>query len=152
MKGLALFIIGLLLGAVLTALIVGRQLDSAYLERKAMQNKVLELQDTIKRLESALADQQNQSIRIEQVKVSLIDPPSAFIALDLEEAALRLLSDLIGKDVERIDLRLVHNLVHDRIVEIEGKRFKFMVRGIQLYRQVEVMLEAQPLPAEGIEP
>lgn len=152
MKGLAFFILGLLLGAVLTALVVGRQLDNAYLERKAVQNKVLELQDTIQRLEAALADQQNQSISIEQVKVSLINPPSPFVALDLEEAALRLLSDLVGKDVGRIDLRLVHNLIHERIVEVEGKRFKLLVRGIQLYRQVEVMLEAQPLQAESIEP
>lgn len=88
----------------------------------------------------------------EQVKVSLINPPSPFVALDLEEAAQHLLSDLIGQDVGRIDLRLVHNLVHERIVKVEGKRFKLLVRGIQLYRQVEVMLEPQPLQAESIEP
>ena len=55
----------------------------------------------------------------EQVKVSLINPPSPFVALDLEEAAQHLLSDLIGKDVGRIDLRLVHNLVHERIVKVK---------------------------------
>lgn len=152
MKGLALFVLGVLLGAVLTVVTVGRQLDSAYLERKALQNKVLEQLDTIQRLEKSLADQESQALRVEQVKVSLINPPAPFLALDLEDEALRLLSDLIGKEVGRIDLRLVHNLVHERIVQVEDKRFELLVRGIQLYRQVEVMLEARPLPAEGGEP
>lgn len=152
MRGLAIFVLGLFVGAVLTALTVGRQLDAAYLERKALQNKVIELQDTIQRLEDSLADQQSQSIRIEQVKVSLVDPPDPFIALDLEDEALRLLADLVGKDVGSIDLRLVHNLVNERIVEVEGKRYKLLVRGIQLYRQVEVLLEARHLPTENSEP
>ena len=148
MRWLGLFILGLLVGAVITVLSVGSQLDMSHLERKALQNKVLELQNTIKRLEDSLADQEQQYMRVEQVKVSLLDPPDPFVALDLEEAALRLLSDLIGKDVGTIDLRLVHNLIHERIVEVEGKRFKLFVRGMQLHRQVEVLLETAPLPTE----
>jgi hypothetical protein len=151
MRWLALFLLGMLIGAVITVLTVGSHLDASHLERKALQNKVMELQDTIGRLEKSLADQEQQYMRVEQVKVSLLSPPDPFVALDLEEAALRLLSDLIGKDVGTIDLRLVHNLIHERIVEIEGKSFKLYVRGIQLHRQVEVQLETSPLPAESQE-
>jgi len=148
MKWLSVFIVGLLSGAVLVTLVVGGRLDTSYLERKALQNKVVELQGTIQRLEESLADQQQQEIRIEQVKVSLLDPPDAFVALDLEEATLRLLTDLIGKDVGAIDLRLVHNLIEDRIVEVQGKRYCLRVRGIQLYRQVEVLVLPEAVPEE----
>lgn len=152
MKGVAIFILGVLAGAVLTALTAGWQLDNAHLERKALQNKVIELQDTVKRLEEALADQEHREIRVEKVKVSLINPPDPFVALDIEEAALRLLSDLIGKDVANLDLRLVHNLVHERIIEVEGKRYKLLVQGLQLHRQTEVLLKANLLPSEDDEP
>lgn len=152
MKGLALFILGVLAGAMLAALTAGRQLDIAYLERKALQNKVIELQDTVQRLEEALEDQEQREIRVEKVKVSLVNPPDPFIALDIEEAAQRLLADLIGKEVANLDLRLVHNLVHERIVEVEGRRYKLLVQGLQLHRQTEVLLNVNLLPPDGGEP
>lgn len=152
MRWVSIFILGLFAGAVITVLSVGSQLDAAHLERRALQNKVMELQNTIERLEKSLADQEQQYMRVEQVKVSLLDPPDPFVALDIEDAALRLLADLIGKDVGNLDLRLVHNLVHERIVEVDTKRFKLLVRGVQLHRQVEVLLEATQLSANGEEP
>lgn len=152
MKGLALFILGVLAGAMVAALTAGHQLDIAHLERKALQNKVIELQDTVQRLEEALEDQEQKEIRVEKVKVSLVNPPDPFIALDIEEAAQRLLADLIGKEVANLDLRLVHNLVHERIVEVEGRRYKLLVHGLQLHRQTEVLLNVNLLPPEGGEP
>ncbi|MTI96096.1 MAG: hypothetical protein FH749_11545 [Firmicutes bacterium] len=145
MRIVAALLLGALAGAVLTALTAGRQLDASHLERRALQNKVVELQETVERLENSLAEQRQQFMTVQEVKVSLIEPPDPFVALELEEAAHRLLSDLIGKDVAELDLRLVHNLLDQRIVEAEGKRFQFEVQGLHLYQRVEVLLKPKAL-------
>lgn len=144
----ALFILGIMVGAVITMLAVGRQLDQAHLERRALQNRVIELNETIDRLEKAM-DEQRQAVRVQSVKVSLMDPPDPFASLDIEEACRGLLADLIGKEVSALDLRLVHNLLEDRIVEVSTRRYRLNVVGIQIHRQTEVLVRPVQIAGNG---
>lgn len=146
MKLAALFVAGILTGAVITVLAVGGQLDAAHLERRALQSRVLELEDNVHRLEEILAGHEHRAMTVQQVKVVIVNPPDPFVALDLEEAAMHLLSDLVGKDVATLDLRLVYNLVDGRVVEVEGKSYLLHVQGIHLFSHTEVMLKAEAKP------
>lgn len=142
-KFLGVFILGLLIGGVITLVLHGQSYDNLYVEKKEVESYVIELQNTIERLEK-IQQQQTHNLLVREILVQtdLSDPVKN---VDVRTEVSGLLKDLIGENVETINPELIINIVDNRVIMVEDKQFKLNVRSLVISKTLIVNLSTSEL-------
>ncbi|MFO7820067.1 MAG: hypothetical protein R6V17_07510 [Halanaerobacter sp.] len=118
----AVFILGVILGSSTINLIIGRQLDQLLYERKKLIAKINKQQTKLNKLEKSLAQQKRPVIQ--NINIEIITKLDKHIQQDLEEELFKLLNNLIGRDIAKIDTELLATNLEDRIIKTEDENYK----------------------------
>lgn len=135
---IGMFLLGLLIGGVATLFLQGNSYDKLYVEKKEIESYVVELQNTIERLER-LQQQQTHSLIVREISVEtdLSDPVKS---VDVRAEAYRLLKDLIGENVDNLNPELIMSILDNRIIVVDGTQYRLNVRTVIIARKLEVYI------------
>jgi hypothetical protein len=150
MRYLVVFILGLLLGASLTNVLLARQQEQLFLARTELEQRLADANDEVAQLKESLARQNYQVITaIEPVitfsgdKPPAVEGRAATQALTQEVQAI--LASLIGQEVRRLNPALIPAMIDGRTVKVNGRQFKLQVTLLLVSDRVIVHVRAQGL-------
>ncbi|HBT47284.1 MAG TPA: hypothetical protein DEA73_05320 [Peptococcaceae bacterium] len=146
----AIFLLGMLVGAMGANLRLARQLDLLHLTNERLRQ---ELDATLRELSEVKEKVARQHLQV----VTAVEPIISFppdskppalegqaISLALAREVQRLMEPLVGQEVSKINLVLVPGLVDDRVVKANGRSFKLKVTLVLISERVVVHVRAQP--------
>lgn len=133
-KVLALFVIGIIIGAALTTLAIGYHLDRMQNFNKKLEVQLLEKEEQIKALEDKMSEAQ-QWLIVKEVEIEVEMPERNFanqeeLILEIEKEVKKMIKTIRGKKVQDLDPLIVRNIVQDRQLNIFGYNFVLDVHGI----------------------
>lgn len=151
MRYLAVFVLGFLLGASLTNLLLARQQEQLHLARTELEQRLAATKEELDQLKENLARQSHQVIAaIEPVIAFSGDKPPAVEARAVTQALTREIQDILaplkGQEVRRLNPALVPAMIDGRIIKVNGRQFKLKVTLLLISDRVIVHVQAQGLP------
>lgn len=161
MRFLAFFILGLILGATLTNLLVAHQQEQLYLGMAELEQQLNDTREELKQLK------ENQD-RYSRPVISAIDPVISFkgskppsiegraATQSITQKVQEFLAPLKGQEVRRLNPALIPAMIDGRVVKVNGRQFLLKVTLLLVSETVIVHVEAQPLaassPASAVSP
>ncbi|MGI6225031.1 MAG: hypothetical protein ACOYJ1_02120 [Peptococcales bacterium] len=146
-KELALFIIGIIIGAVLATLVIGQQVEKVHSENASLIVQLNEKQSQIKALEDTIKEAKKWFI-VKEIQINLELPPRNFadkdnLELKISEAVKDMLKNIRGKKVNELDPEVIWHIVDGRQIEILGYTFTLEVRGVMISEKVTFFVYAR---------
>lgn len=137
-KFVGMFLIGSLIGGFIVLYYHGRNYDTLYVEKKELESYVVELQNTIDRLEK-IQEEQHREFAVKEITVET-NLSDAIRNVDIKAEVGNLLKDLIGENVEDINSELVLNILDNRIVSVQEKNYRLSVKTLTISKKIQVYL------------
>lgn len=146
---IAVFIIGLILGAVAATVYIGSQIDNLTLANKDLQIQLAEARHSLAKLqeESSISKKKNTINTVETFLI--IDSPedmTDYDKLTVEfEAGKRVkewLKPIIGEDVAGLDSLLIPRIVDNRELEANGRKYRLRTHLVVVNQKTTVYIKA----------
>ncbi len=147
----AIFIIGALIGAALTGVLIGNQVDALYLENRSLQDNLLVVTKQIQQLQKTTQSVQKRVISNISTYVSFAEKSDytefekSTIELTVEKNVRGWLDVISGQDVDEVNYQLVPGIIDNREMEIDGKKIRLIVNLVVISETVIIYLEVKPL-------
>ncbi|EEG77135.1 hypothetical protein [Dethiobacter alkaliphilus] len=139
-KALALIILGVIIGAAAMNTYLSRRMDELYIRHETLRVELYETEERLKKIEAQW--QNHQALVIQEVEIQFVrEEKDQFLAVKLREAVSRLTQDLIGEEVEKVPHALLRHLIDQRIVDVEGKRYRLQAEMIIVAPKVTYVLD-----------
>lgn len=124
-RGIALFLLGALLGALGATINLGGRLEQFAMDNERLVDRLSDLEDKYERLQQQPAS----SLQVKDIVVELVDfRGDERTALQLRKYVRDLLQDhIIGEDVSDVNHILLQQLVHDRRIVLEKREWHIEV-------------------------
>jgi len=148
------FILGLLLGAVLSVISIGNTVDTLYYENRELELQLESVSKELDEVKSTLS--QTKGIIITKISPEIKVPPGNYtdqeeerIKLALSKAIVDHYQDLIGTPLKSLNPTLLPGIIDGRIMEVEQKQFKIWAKTMVLCETlyVEVEIEENKIPS-----
>lgn len=147
----AIFIIGVLLGASLTAALIGDQIDSLHMENITLQDSLAAMDEQIQHLQEK---PKKRIIGRIDAKV-IFDDDTDFddfeegtIQLTVEKSIRECLAAIIGQGVTEVDYLLIPQIIDNREIEINGNRIRLQIKMVVISDIVTVYVNTQAVPSK----
>ena len=137
----AVFLLGILVGAAGLNVLLGNHLDSAELEILKLRS---ELEDKTEQLETAEKELEvkKQAAVVNELDVH-VNFKDEYKKLEIESAVKKLLQNIKGQEVRSLDPLLVTNIVDGRTVETENHKYSLTVRGALISEKIIMYVDAK---------
>ncbi len=149
--GAAVLGLGMIIGASLTGVFIGKQVDDLYIKNRyladnlAVAEKELEqLRQVSEKMHARVITKISTSIRFNE-ECDYSEYERSTIELAVEKKVREWLQVISGQDVKTINYLLVPRIVDNREIEVEGKEIRLKVLLVVLSEHVIVYLEIIPL-------
>ena len=139
-RALAWCLAGMIAGASLATLRLGREIDRLTLDNAVLMDEVERLAGELASREQTLTERRRLPVR--SVEVEVANLPEGHVRLHLEGAAQELLRHLVGEEVEQLSAALIEEALH-RTVRVDNQDFTLSPTLIVLAGRVYVRLEAK---------
>ncbi|CEP65994.1 Uncharacterized [Moorella glycerini] len=154
MRYLAIFILGFLLGASLTNLLLARQQEQLHLARTELEQRLAAASEELVQLKENLDRESRQVIvAVEPVITFSGDRPPAVEGRAVTQSLTREIQDILaplkGQEVRRLNPALVPAMIDGRTVKVNGRQFKLKVTLLLISDKVIVHVQAHGLPASS---
>lgn len=155
-KILSVLILGFLLGASLTNVYIGSQVDNLTIANRTLQQELMDLQ-----LKNQQQKEKSDSINkptINSVETFLIiestdeltDHDKMSLELECNKKVKEMLQPLIGQEISNIDSLLIPRIIDNRELEANGNKFRIKTNLIVLNKKTLVYLKASQIKNNGI--
>ncbi|WP_258359546.1 hypothetical protein [Moorella sulfitireducens (nom. illeg.)] len=150
MRYLVVFILGFLLGASLTNLLLARQQEQLHLARSELEQRLATANEELVQLKENLDRESRQVIvAIEPVIAFSGDRPPEVEGRAVTQAISReiqnILAPLKGQEVRRLNPALVPAMIDGRTVKANGRQYKLKVTLLLISDEVIIHVQAQGL-------
>ena len=151
-KALALVLLGVIIGAVAMNTYLSRRMDELYINHERLRVELYETEERLKKIEAQWEN--HQTLVIGDVDIQFIrENGDQLLEVNLREAISPLTQDLIGEEVDKVPHALLKHLIDQRIVEVEGKRYRLQVEMIIVAQKDTYVLDyAQQTEVRDSEP
>ncbi|GAW91282.1 hypothetical protein [Calderihabitans maritimus] len=145
----AAFLLGCILGAVLTSLLIGHQVDKLYFENETLKEALQAANSELEEVKQNLAARKRQVITSIEPHVIFPEDNLSSYEQDVFELALgkeikRMLEPVRGKEVKAIDYILIPEIINNRLLKVEGRNFRLETKMIIVTDKLIVRVEAFP--------
>lgn len=135
-QAVALFTIGVILGAVLSNLMIGYQLDKLHGEKGLLEAELAEKASKIEALEGKVSEALRWLI-VQEIIIKIELPERHFadekqVRLELEGQGKEVLKSIRGKRLQELDAEVVWEIIDGRNVEALSYHFVFEVKSLIL--------------------
>lgn len=135
-------IIGILVGAAAFNIMVSYRLDSLY-KRIAYFEQIIDDKNAV--LEKFEKNINTRSLRIKRIEVALVFDGDEIDQINIEKSVKDRYSELLGKEVNKVDSDLIVEVVDKRILKIEDKEFKLKVNKLILTEVMKIWISVEPV-------
>lgn len=137
---LALFSIGIIIGAVLATIAIGYQIEKVHNENISLKIQLSEKENQIKALEDKITEAKKWFI-VKEIQIDLELPPRDFadkdnLELKITEEIKEVLKNIRGKRVNELDPEVIWHIVDGRQIEILGYPFRLEVKGLLISEKI----------------
>jgi len=156
-QAVALFVIGVLIGAVMANLAIGYQVEKLHSEKNFLQVQLAEKESQIKALEDKVSEAKRwllvQEIRIELTLPERNFPDKKHLQLEIEEQIKKMLQNIRGKRVKDLDPQVIWHIVDDRQIAALGYEFILQVKSVLVSEKIIFHINAKYVnPQQNEEP
>ncbi len=137
----AFFILGLLAGAMAMHAFQGGALEKLHWEKENLKVELYEKKEQIKKIE-----EQQESLfppTVREIKLEISPGGGAFVEPELKRQVYDLVKGLLGQEVLALPYPLVFNILDNRIIEMDEKRFQLNVEAVILGETLVYYLQAK---------
>lgn len=138
-RTIALVLTGAIAGAVAMNTYLNRRMDELYISREKIKVELYETTERLNKLETLWQNQQTMMIRDVKIRFEQ-EQHDPYLEVKLREAVSQLTQDLIGENVETVPHALILHLIDQRIVDVEGKRYRIQVKTVIVAETVTYVL------------
>ncbi|MDD4803209.1 MAG: hypothetical protein PHF24_09775 [Syntrophomonas sp.] len=148
---MTIFIIGALIGAALTSVLIGNQVDALYIENTSLQDNLLVADKQIQQLQKATQSLKKRVISNIITYVSFAEESDytefekSTIELSVEKNVREWLGIISGQAVDEVNCQLVPGIIDGREMEIAGQKLRLEVKLVVISETVSIYLEVKPL-------
>ena len=150
-RTLALLLLGLLLGAGITSMVIGKQVDYLTMTNKELQNQLADQEYQLQKLKDNINATQNPIITAIEVTLTpdslekLSEYQQLHVQLAVSEKIKEWLNPLIGQELNHLDHLLIPRVVDDRIVEAENNSYRIQSQLIIMDQTIHLYVNAIPV-------
>lgn len=135
-------VIGILIGASVLCILVSYRMDMfhqriAYLE-SMIQDKKAQLEQLEKTIDT-------RSLILKNIEIVLIFNGDEIDKINIEKAVKEKYRSLLGKEVEKIDTDIVAEVVDNRIMNIEGRKYQLHVNKLVLTETLKICITIESI-------
>ena len=135
-------IIGMFLGAISLNVLISYRIDEYHKEITYLKGTIEEKDIKLEKLEESI---NNRRFILKAIEVELIydgeDEEDEIDKVTLEKNIKSKYSNLIGKEVKTIDIDLVQEVIHKRIMKLDNNEYQLMVKKIVLTDVLKLWIE-----------
>ncbi len=148
MRYLALFILGFLLGAGLTNLLLAHQQDKLYLSKTELEQQLTAAKEEIAQLKESLGQENYQVVVAIEPIITFKDDKSSDIetrtaSQTINSKIQEFLAPLKGQEVRHLNPALIPAMLDGRTVKVNGQEYRIKVTLLLISEKVIVHIEAR---------
>lgn len=149
--GLAVFLLGLITGAALTGVFIGKQIDDLYIKNRSLADNLAVTEKELEQLRQASEALHTNVVTKISTRISFAEEcdyseyEKSTIELTVEKKVREWLKTISGQELDTINYLLVPRIVDNREMEVEGKKIRLKVLLVVLSEHVIVYLEIIPI-------
>ena len=137
---IAIFILGLILGATILNLFVSHQVDQLILENKSLKQNLDNKENQIKKLNKNLKKQKRHLIS--NIEIILETDLNKHTQQEINKELNKILDSLVGKELSEIDPLLIKDSINQRYIHIEDKAYEINLVYMILKEEFQIYLNA----------
>ena len=148
---IAVFSLGIIVGATLSGVLVGKQIDALYIENRSLKEKISvnekeirELKENNKASYIRIITKVSTNVSFNE-KCKYTDYEKSTIELNIEKKVREWLKVITGQEVESVNYLLVPGIIDNRELEVEGNKIRIKVTLVVIAENVVVYLEIIPV-------
>lgn len=142
-KEMALVILGVIIGAAAMNTYLSHRMDELFINHERLRVELYETEERLKKTETQWED--HQALVIQEIDIQFTrGDRDQYLEVKLQEAVSRLTQDLIGEEVETVPYALIRHLIDERIVEVEGQRYRLHADTIIVAPKITYVLDYAP--------
>ena len=147
-RTLTLLLLGILVGMVIMHFLQGKRLDDYYWQKEELKVELYEATERLKRIE----EQHDRLLPalVEEVRLEITMKDNSFVEPALRKHIYDLAKELIGQEFQALPYPLVYNILDDRILESEGKKYRLNVEAVIIAEAVTYYLTVEKIQEETI--
>lgn len=155
-KEIALITIGIIIGAALTNLAIGYQIETLHRKNSDLKVQLSEKESQIQALEEQITEAKKWFV-VQEIKIELELPKRNFadtenLKLNITEQIKDLLKNVRGKRVNQLDPEVIWHIVDGRKLEALGYSFTLEVKGVLISEKLVFYVYANYIAPEQEEP
>lgn len=147
-RTLALLFLGVLLGMVAMHFLQGKRLDDYYWQKEELKVELYEATERLKKIE----EQHDRLLpaQVKEVNLEIHSMANGFVEPALRKLIYDYAKELIGQEVQALPHSLVYNVLNNRIMESEGKKYRLTVEAVIIAETLTYYLTVEKLEEETI--
>jgi hypothetical protein len=149
-----IFVIGILVGASVTNMVIGKQIDNLHISNQGLRQQLSVSERELQSLKESLEERKKQIITSIDVKVEfagdeLTSYEESSAILTAEKRVEEWLEVIKGQEINDVDYMLIPEIIDGREIEADGRKFNLKVKLVVITDAVIVYLEAKPVPKDS---
>lgn len=150
MPKVAIFVLGIIVGASCTSVFVGDTLDALHMENRLLKQQLTTVENDLKQLEEKKQTPKRVVTKIStrvnfSEECDLTDYERSTAELKVDKNVREWLQLILGQDLETVNYQLVPRIVDNREVEVDGKKIGLKVELVVISENLMVYIEVLPV-------
>ena len=143
-KNLAIFVLGVIIGATILNLIYANTIDHLYWQKEDLKISLFEATERLSKLEEQLATSQEPVVR--EIKIEIDVEKNSFTELSLREKIGEITGDLVGENINDLSPSVIYRMLDGRYLTLEDEgHFQIRVDSIIISEQIIFYLHCAPV-------
>ena len=130
---IALFILGIILGALFLNLYISKKMDTLILKKKELQKNITQQKQQIQKLKKNLKKHKREFIKEANIKIKT--DLNQHAQQEVKSKIYQLLDNQIGKEISKFDPLDVIDIFDNRYIPIEDKKFLLNFQYLIIYNE-----------------
>lgn len=141
MRGISLFLLGLLTGMIIMNSVQGQRLEGLYWEKEDLKVQLYEKNEQLQ----SIQEQQEAMLPavVKEIKLEIKMEENDFVEPALKKEIYDLASGVLGHEIRALPYSMVINLLENREVEAEGKAYRLDVEAVIIGETLTYYLKAE---------
>lgn len=153
-KSLSLLVLGILLGAAATNVLIGQQVDHLTLANLTLRDQLADSQTELAKLRDNSKKKKKKTITnietfvIMSTRAGLTDYDELSVNIEANERAEAWLAPLIGQEVEGLDVLWIPGVIDNREIEANGNKYRLKSYLVVIDEKITLYLKATQIKGE----
>lgn len=154
-KGMSIFILGVLLGSSVTNILIGSQIDYLTLTNKTLRDELADAERNLHILKESSENRKKNTITSVEAfllmdsQEDLSDYEQLAVEQEVEKKIKEWLNPIIGQDVSEIDTLLIPRILDSREIEVNDNKYRLITHLVVLNKKTSVYVKAARLKSQG---